>query len=94
MILVVVIISGGRFGMNDKKLIKIMDEVANEFLWASSRYPPHNSAHESCAILQEEYEELWDEVKMKSHNKKKMRKEAVQIAAMAMRFIYDVIEVE
>ncbi|MGD1960532.1 MAG: hypothetical protein ACFB2Y_16855 [Fulvivirga sp.] len=61
-----------------------------------------NSTHEAYAVLKEEVDELWDEVK---HGEKRelercdsiesaiashkglMRKEAIQVAAMAIRFI-------
>ena len=43
------------------------------------------------SVLLEEVEELWDEIK-KSPKKRdpiKMRTEAIQVAAMALRFIHD-----
>lgn len=69
----------------------LLNEVGTEFQRASSIYPAFNSAHEGYAVLLEEVEELWDEVK-KSPKKRdiaRMREEAVQVAAMAVRFIHD-----
>lgn len=76
----------------DKKL-SIIADIDEEFKSAVAKHPKFNSRHEGFAILKEEVDELWDEVK-KNHTKTpeakfKQRKEAVQIAAMAMRFIYD-----
>ena len=58
---------------------------------ANKKYPPFNSAHEGYAVLLEEIDELWDEVKKnpKSRDMDKMREEAVQVAAMALRFLTD-----
>jgi hypothetical protein len=55
-------------------------------------WPAMNSAHEGYAVLAEEVDELWDHVKVKqgSRNIEKMTYEAVQVAAMALRFIIDV----
>ena len=54
------------------------------------------SAHEGYAVLLEEVDELWDEVKKNpskyAHRDKDMRKEAIQIAAMAIRFVLDVCD--
>lgn len=64
-------------------------------LWAAiERYPAFNSAHEGFSVLKEEVDELWDEVKAKqgSRDLTKLRKEAVQVAAMALRFIVDVCD--
>ena len=49
------------------------------------------SLHEAYAIILEEVDELWDEVKKKSSNRdpKAVRSELIQIAAMAVRAIYD-----
>lgn len=46
-----------------------------------------NSNHEGFSVLKEEVDELWDEVKRKHPSKEQMREEAVQIGAMALRFI-------
>jgi len=56
------------------------------------RWPPMNSAHEGYAVLAEEVDELWDHVKVKQgeRNIPEMTYEAVQVAAMALRFIVDV----
>lgn len=67
-------------------------DVMDELMAALESYPAFNSAHEGFGILKEEVDELWDEVKVKQGNRdiEKMRKEAVQVAAMAIRFIADV----
>jgi hypothetical protein len=51
-----------------------------------------NSAHEGFAVLAEEVDELWDHVKVKQGKRDvpEMVYEAVQVAAMALRFIIDV----
>lgn len=55
----------------------------------AGKWPPFHSAHEGYAILLEEVEELWAHVKT-NQNKRDldaMRQEAVQVAAMAVKFI-------
>jgi ATP sulfurylase len=74
----------------------ITSDIINEFNRATSKHPKFNSRHEVYAILLEELNELWEEIK-KNHTKSPeakiaQRKEAVQVAAMAMRFIYDCCE--
>jgi hypothetical protein len=68
--------------------------VQAEVEQAISKYPPFNSAHEGWAILREELDELWDEVKKspKTRSVEKMHEEVVQVAAMAVRFLLDVTE--
>lgn len=71
-----------------------MNLIQAEATWAMERFAPFNSAHEAYGVLLEEVDELWDEVKAKQGKRDlvKMRKEAVQVAAMALRFIVDVCE--
>lgn len=56
-------------------------------------HKPMNSAHEGYAVLLEEVDELWEEVRKKTteRSNERMLEELVQIAAMAQRFAEDVI---
>lgn len=67
-------------------------DLVEEIEAATSKFPPMNSAHEGFAVLKEEVDELWDHVKVKQGERdiEAMRKEAIQIAAMAIRFATDV----
>jgi len=70
----------------------IIDRIIDEYNYASEVEKPFNSAHEAYAVILEELDELWDEIKLKRENRDRilMEDEAIQIAAMAMRFIVDV----
>jgi hypothetical protein len=74
----------------------IAEEALEECRKASEGWPPFNSAHEGYAVLKEEVDELWDHVKtnQKRRDLSAMRKEAIQVAAMALRFAYDVCNEE
>ena len=52
-------------------------------------YGDFNSAHEGYAILLEEVDELWDHVKISQRKRDlgAMYKEAIQVAAMAVKFV-------
>jgi hypothetical protein len=68
---------------------KIVSDVVEELQMAMTKKPLFTSPHHGYAIILEELDELWDEVKKKRCNRdvKNMRTEAVQVAAMAMKFI-------
>ncbi len=68
---------------------EILEEINEEYERASKKFPRFNSAHEGYAVIKEEVDELWDEIK-KDQSPFEMREEAVQIAAMALRFIIDI----
>jgi len=64
--------------------------IAQEHNDAVEQHPAGmRSIHEGFAILQEEVDELWDEIKLKRPDKDKLRKEALQVGAMALRFLVD-----
>ena len=64
-----------------------IEMIKLEYVQAVNQYPKFNSEHEGYAVLLEEVDELWDEIKTNNHSKAK--KEAIQAAAMALRFLTD-----
>ena len=66
--------------------------IAQEYDRAIGEHKPFNSAHEGYAVIKEEYDELWDEIKKKAAKRdpKKLQEEAAQLGAMALRFIVDI----
>ena len=77
---------------------KVCGEVANEVKRASDTHGSMQSAHEGYAVILEEVDELWDEVKKNANRHPEraalMRREAIQVAAMAIRFVLDVCDKE
>lgn len=94
-------------------------EIADALTKARTKHPPMRSPHEGYAIILEELDELWDEIRawqpmpidFRDHdnmdvskrtpaehiaygeNMRKMRKEALHVAAMALAFIVEVCDV-
>lgn len=70
----------------------ILGDVQAELFQAQTKWPAFNSAHEGFAVLKEEVDELWDHVKtnQKRRDLSAMKKEAIQVAAMACRFAIEV----
>jgi NTP pyrophosphatase (non-canonical NTP hydrolase) len=66
----------------------------DELVKAREKWPKFNSAHEGYGVLLEEVDELWEHVKVnqKRRDLHAMRKEAIQIAAMALRFAVEVCD--
>jgi len=79
--------------IDEVKLQKLLALVEAEFRRASSKNEAFHSCHEGYSILAEEVDELWDEVKKKTkmRSTKLMRSECKQIAAMAVRFMHDLL---
>ena len=69
-------------------------EILYELQSARSKYPAFHSSHEGYATILEECEELWAEIKKKpkKRNPLRMKGEAIQVAAMAIRFIQDICD--
>lgn len=64
-------------------------EVLAELERAEEKFAKFNSNHEGYAVILEELDELWEFVKHHDPDVKRMRKEAIQVAAMAIRFVKD-----
>ena len=72
----------------------ILDAIRRELVHAQMSYPAFHSQHEGAAVIREEYDELWD----RSKRSKLLTAdgvtgiEAMQTAAMAVRFIADLCD--
>jgi NTP pyrophosphatase (non-canonical NTP hydrolase) len=80
------------------RYLRALDEVTDELrrLKVLCDDPDHpfdklQSVHQAYALLLEELDELWDEIRKKNdlRNRKAMREEAKQLAALAIRFMTD-----
>jgi len=82
--------------MNIEEAYIISKEIHMECMSASQQFPAFNNAHEGLAVIWEEFEELKKEVfkKQSNYDIPKMRKEVIQLGAMALRFIYDVCDID
>lgn len=74
------------------KLSEANGAVYDECLRATEKYGALHGPHEGYAVILEEVDELWDEIKAwkQGGSVRKMREEALQVAAMAMRFLVDI----
>ena len=77
-----------------KSKFSALREILEEYDRARQLHPGGmHSAHEGFAVLKEEVDELWDEVK-RNATKERMAQEAVQIGAMALAFLVEVCGVK
>ena len=77
----------------EQELIEIIcHTVAMEVDRAERLHAPLNSHHEAYAVILEELDEYWDEVKKKTEARdaEAMRTELIQTAAMCVRAILNV----
>ena len=80
--------------MDKDKIFVLAREIEKEALRAGALFPPFNTEHEGIAVILEEFEELKAKVfrKQSEYNHVEIRKEAIQLGAMALRFVYDLID--
>lgn len=67
---------------------KYLKEIETEYRNARTKFEPLHSAHEGYAVIKEELEELWEDVKV--DNLESAKKEAIQIGAMALAFLVEI----
>ena len=68
---------------------QVVQAVYEELRRATDKFSKFNSPHEGYAVLKEEVDELWDAIKDNA-SPQRQREEAIQVAAMAIRYILDV----
>lgn len=66
--------------------------VAGELGRAIEKFDPFNSPHEGWAVIREEMDELWEHVKANTGRSSEAYIEAIQVAAMALRYAADLAE--
>jgi hypothetical protein len=71
----------------------VMAAIKAEAGRASMKHPAMHSHHEAYAVIKEEFEEYWDEVKKggatRPRDQKALKKELIHTAAMCARALYD-----
>lgn len=74
----------------DTESKELITDAYNE---ATAKHSPLRSLHEGYAVLFEEVEELWDEIKKQSDEREidTLIKEAAQVGAMAQRILADLL---
>ena len=79
------------------KYYEAVDDAENEIVRSLELFPrPAYNAHQAFAVLHEEFDELKAHVwtNQKRRDLAKMREEAIQVAAMAIRFAAEVCSEE
>ncbi len=66
-----------------------IQQVVSEFRRAEAKHAPMHSPHEGYAVIREELDELWDEIKGDAGRSPDALMEAMQTAAMCLRYIVD-----
>lgn len=72
-----------------QSILEILDEVNKELTRAVLKFGPFVSPHEAHSVIREEMEELWDEIKKNKGREQPAFDEAIQLAAMAVRYVFD-----
>lgn len=78
---------------SEKEISAALRLVEGELRKALDKHAAFNSAHEGYAVVLEELDELWGEVKKQQYDYEALSVEAAQVGAMALRFIIDVVGV-
>jgi len=68
---------------------KIFNDIYKEVERANSLYPAFHSNHEAYAVILEELDEVWDEIKKSKEvtGNEQIKSELIQVAAMCVKYI-------
>ena len=70
---------------NEKKLEAIFNRVLQEYNFSNAKHGGFHSTHEGYAVLLEEVDELWADIK--GNDTPHSCEEAYQVAAMAIKYL-------
>lgn len=70
-----------------KEIEEAVNQVFEEYKRATQKFGPFKSTHEGYAVILEELDEAWDEIK--TNNRERATEEMIQVAAMVLRWIVD-----
>lgn len=73
-----------------ERIDEVLFHLRGELLKAIKKHAAMHSPHEGYAVILEELDELWDHVKADTGKTAAARNEALQIAAMGIRYVLDV----
>jgi len=71
---------------------RTLREVGRELDAARRAHAAMASPHEGHSVIREEFEELWEHVKADTGQSAAARAEAIQLAAMAVRYVVDLCQ--
>ena len=74
---------------SENKLDAIISMIKKELDFATSKFGIFHNTHEGYGVMKEEFDEMWDRIKQNSNL---CFEECVQLAAMSIRFIYDLAD--
>ena len=77
------------YGKLDEPVQDAAFDAAVELQRALSKFGPMASPHEGWAVIREELDELWEHVRANTGRSDAARVEAIQVAAMALRYAHD-----
>lgn len=69
-----------------------LDKIKVELVKSMTKHAPMHSPHEGMSVIKEEVDELWEHVKADTGRTTGARKEALQVAAMGLRYVLDLCE--
>ena len=71
------------------RMLRVMADVGVECKQSVEKHGRFNSLHEAAAVIREEHDELWEEIKARHPENEYVYEEAKQLAAMAVRLMYE-----
>lgn len=78
----------------DERVDVALRDMQAELLKARTKFPPFNSPAEGFAVLLEEFDELWDEIKTNKDRTEDAYAEAKQVGAMALSYVLDCVHAQ